>query len=74
MDDIDRIQDHMESRLEANLSKALSNVPKVAPGQIAPEFCASCDDEIPMARRVAVPWTDKCSFCQGQTELAARRK
>ena len=41
---------------------------KRAPRRPASEFCKGCGDEIPAARRAAVPGTDLCVGCKAETE------
>ena len=35
-------------------------------------FCAECDEEIPLERLQAMPWTELCVDCQRERESAAR--
>lgn len=37
----------------------------------APTHCVNCEEEIPVARRRAVPGTSRCIVCQADYELLA---
>ncbi|MGL5968147.1 MAG: TraR/DksA C4-type zinc finger protein [Kluyvera sp.] len=32
------------------------------------EYCQSCGETIPEARRLAAPWADTCTLCQSELE------
>lgn len=50
---------------------ALAQVARHAPRGVSAFHCADCGDEIPEARRLAVPGCERCAECQA---LAERRE
>lgn len=62
-DNADIAAELMERRMEG----ALANYRLPTPVATQPE-CEECGDEIPAARRRAVPWATMCIECQGIRE------
>lgn len=66
MDDIDYAVEVEASRVQIAINAVQA---KVGSGSaIGPENCRRCDDEIPMARRIAVPKSGFCVDCQSANE------
>lgn len=64
-DDVDMMQ-HME---EAAMTGKLAAIRvRTETAQLAPAECDECESEIPMARRMSVPWTRRCVRCQTLAE------
>lgn len=57
-DDADRAHDHIERELHARLTHRVRYTGQSALG------CERCGDLIPEARRLAVPGTRYCTYCQ----------
>ncbi len=36
--------------------------------QVSREHCIDCNEQIPAARRAALPAAERCTFCQGELE------
>ena len=53
---------------ELHRAYSLAHATPKQPARPAAERCADCGEEIPEARRQAVPGTRRCAFCQGQLE------
>jgi len=51
---------------------ALAEVARHAPRGVSAFHCADCGDEIPEARRLAVPGTTRCVDCQELKERTER--
>jgi len=51
---------------------ALAAVARHAPRGVSARHCAECGDEIPEARRVAVPGCSRCTDCQDLRERMRR--
>lgn len=65
---MDEAHFEMAQRLqEAQLQQSLAN--RVQYQGESAEFCATCDVEIPQARRLAVPGCQLCVDCQGLQEV-----
>lgn len=60
----DRAQELELAEYERNQAKAIMS----APTSPSAQNCADCGDEIPEARRAAVPGVLRCMECQQQTE------
>ncbi|MBL1266280.1 MAG: TraR/DksA C4-type zinc finger protein [Halomonas sp.] len=66
-DNADIAAEIMELRMEAALSSRLSlYIPNPDPK------CEDCGQEIPQARRDAIPWATTCIECQGMREQRRR--
>lgn len=66
MDEIDHAVEVESSRVQSAINAIQAQVGMV--GEIGPENCRRCDDEIPMARRIAVPKSDLCVDCKSADE------
>lgn len=64
MDDADRAQAINERELADLLVRR-----RVHPPLVAQISCVDCGDEIPPARRAAVPRATRCLYCQQEVEL-----
>lgn len=63
----DNAAELMERRMQAALSNRLSpRIPNTDPD------CEECGNEIPLARRNALPWAVTCIECQSLRELRGR--
>lgn len=74
MDPIDRAQVLVESQTEKALTdakRALQTEREILP--TSPD-CQDCGEEIPAARRLAVPWASRCHYCQSEAEMASQRR
>lgn len=67
MDDADRAQGHIEAELERRIAAARGVVKQ---STVSNEFCDECGDEIPRARRLAVPGCTHCAPCASDLERA----
>ncbi|WP_417329542.1 TraR/DksA C4-type zinc finger protein [Halomonas cupida] len=56
---------------ERHLEVAMANRPKWTGVDMSAAECEECGDEIPSARRQAVPWAKTCIECQ---QILERRK
>ena len=66
-DDIDRANDQAQYLLDVALQRI-----RVAPSsRVSAEFCADCDDAIPVLRQQTIAGCQTCVECQGLRE--ARR-
>ncbi|MFP8968592.1 TraR/DksA C4-type zinc finger protein [Pokkaliibacter sp. CJK22405] len=63
--------DEAQGISDFNLALQLSKV-NAREGGLDHERCENCDDEIPEARRKAVPGCELCSFCQTLKERRAQ--
>lgn len=66
MDDMDRVQELEAERIAKCIEEAKRKA--AANAGIGQEFCEDCGDEIPMARRQAMPSAIRCVFCQSHVE------
>lgn len=66
MDVIDRANEHADYLLQV----ALANRPN--PTEPSAEWCEDCGNQIPEARRLAVPGCETCVPCQEVREHLAR--
>ena len=69
MDDIDRANQHAERMLAAQLDNQLGRGHHLGESL---HLCEACDDQIPEARRHAVPGVRLCVPCQTRLERLAR--
>lgn len=63
----ERYLEMAEQAAEAEGQRAIAN--RVQYSGESAEFCATCDTEIPQARRLAVPGCQLCVDCQGLQEM-----
>lgn len=69
MDEIDLAQERAEMFLNHALQAARGIPPK--PRTLS-RFCEDCDEEIPTARRAALPGCTRCASCQEDHERGRR--
>ena len=71
-DDIDRAQEReQEMRQDATAEQARRAQTEAGDSAL---FCAVCEEEIPDARRKAVPGVQTCIACKEELEEAFRRR
>lgn len=54
---------------ETNLADALADHQRRMPSGESLEFCIDCEEEIPEARRKAMPGCKRCISCQEEHEM-----
>lgn len=63
-DSMDLVQQRVQEELARNLATAIHR-----PSGASEFFCLSCDEEIPEARRRALPGVELCVTCKEISEL-----
>ena len=59
--------------VEQNINHAIQ-AHRINRNAVSAEYCEECGEEIPLARRVAVPGCQTCAECQGIIELKRKQR
>lgn len=70
MDDTDRASEIEQAMREAAIARARAG----GYGGVAAERCAACGEEIPAARRLAMPGARLCVCCRAREERRERMR
>ncbi|HGG0597317.1 TPA: TraR/DksA family transcriptional regulator [Enterobacter roggenkampii] len=68
-DIIDQANELVEHRLQLAIQKH-----RIDQNAVSAERCSECEEDIPEARRVAMPGCKTCASCQGVLELMIKQR
>ncbi|EPM3638034.1 TraR/DksA family transcriptional regulator [Enterobacter roggenkampii] len=68
-DIIDQANELVEHRLQLAIQKH-----RIDQNAVSAEHCSECEDDIPEARRVAMPGCKTCASCQEVLELMIKQR
>lgn len=69
-DDVDRAQEREEEMRSDAIAEQRRHGHDAS--RVSAEFCALCEDAIPLARRLTLPGVQTCVFCQEDIEKGLR--
>ncbi|SCC35158.1 TraR/DksA family transcriptional regulator [Kosakonia oryziphila] len=67
------IIDQANELVEQNINNAIQ-AHRINRNAVSAEYCEECGEDIPQARRIAVPGCQTCAECQGIIELKRKQR